>query len=794
MAVTWESLDEAGVEYRERVDGAWSDWAEVHVEPDQERGTSGTEPIVVVGADRVEARVSAAVPGVQVHVIDPGTSGTADAAAQSTSVADATSLVTPMTAATPTAAATPPIRSRAAWGADESIRTWVPETGRVQGADVHHTAGTNFYTAAQVPAIIRGIYHYHAITRDWGDIGYNVLVDAYGRAWEGRYGGLYRATIGAHAAGWNGEMFGISFMGNHETAPVTNAAFDIAARVLAWKADMHGFVMNTRATINGVATNRTIGHRDVAQTSCPGRYLYARLGELANRAASYQGAARNRDADRDLTGDGRDDVVLRGTNGAVSVLPSRAPGYQSPTSLGTPSAAERPLGPVDWTGDGRVDLLTVDGAGNMRLRAGTTSGGFGSSRVINTGWQANDLVTTSADWNRDGRADILARRKATGDLWLYPGNGRGGFGTPRIVGHGGWGAMSSLTVTARPGGTPTLLVVQRSNGNLYRYSATSTGAVTGRTQVGSGGWTTMRHVISVGNWNGQHGATDVLAIDSAGSLWFYPSRTNGSFYPRQLVNSGWTFNAVVASQGSDTALVTQSSSRELRRYPYQNRTAFGSPVSLGFTVPSTTRVFGGGDWDRDGRADVMRIDAQGRLYLHRGTGGSRVDTAGRLIGSGGWQGMTSVVAAGDFRGDGGASLVALERSTGYLWLYPGDGDGGFRTRLLIGTGFQYVDAIIGVGNFSGGRAPDLLVRNASSGQLQLLVGRGPGRVLNPVTISTGWGSGRDMVGVGDADGDGRDDVVGVQGNGAVHLHSGAGTGGFPLYVPVATLPAGTRAG
>ena len=57
-------------------------------------------------------------------------------------------------------------------------------------AVVHHTAGTNNYTAAQSAAIVRGIELYHVKGNGWNDIGYNFLVDKYGQVFEGRYGGV----------------------------------------------------------------------------------------------------------------------------------------------------------------------------------------------------------------------------------------------------------------------------------------------------------------------------------------------------------------------------------------------------------------------------------------------------------------------------------------------------------------------------------------------------------------------------------------------------------------------------
>ena len=55
---------------------------------------------------------------------------------------------------------------------------------------VHHTASSSSYSAADVPSLIRGFYRFHVLSRGWFDIGYNYLVDRYGRIYEGRSGGI----------------------------------------------------------------------------------------------------------------------------------------------------------------------------------------------------------------------------------------------------------------------------------------------------------------------------------------------------------------------------------------------------------------------------------------------------------------------------------------------------------------------------------------------------------------------------------------------------------------------------
>ena len=42
------------------------------------------------------------------------------------------------------------------------------------------------------------------------------------------------------------------------------------------------------------------------------------------------------------------------------------------------------------------------------------------------------------DWDGDNHVDVLAR-DAAGRLWLFPGNGLGGWGVPRQVGSGSAG-------------------------------------------------------------------------------------------------------------------------------------------------------------------------------------------------------------------------------------------------------------------------------------------------------------------------------------------------------------------
>ncbi|MFH5824199.1 N-acetylmuramoyl-L-alanine amidase [Georgenia sp. AZ-5] len=407
--VTWESATdptEFEVYLRSSTDDVWSSWQPVDITPRPASGITpshrdGTEPVAVIGADEVQVAFTipegAEMTGAGLTVWDPGTAP-ADDEADLTSTGASAPGATALPAAT---SAQPTIYSRADWGADESLMRWTPQQGRVTGVVVHHTAGNNNYTAAQVPGIIRGIYAYHAVTRGWGDIGYNVLVDKYGRAWEGRAGGLTKAIVGAHAAGYNSAMFGISVLGNYDQVPITEAAFDTLARVTGWKFALHGVNASGSTLVNGSTIDAVVGHRDVGQTSCPGRYIYSRLPELTQRIAGY---ARS-------YGSG---VVVRGGMLAWYSQGDRA------SRLGDPVANERRVldGVVQEFERGTVYMSPRSTWATL----GSMDGLYGGPSSV-LGWPAGDersvrdgfvqrfekgslLVRPSGDWRTVGSIDV----------------------------------------------------------------------------------------------------------------------------------------------------------------------------------------------------------------------------------------------------------------------------------------------------------------------------------------------------------------------------------------------------
>ena len=309
MGVTWApdpALDEVEVHLRHRTGGRWSEWETVEAHSDDApdagsvdtRGSGfrmGTPPIWTGPSDGVEVRLevlSGATPrDVAIELVDPGTSP-ADGALDGPR--DRAAAEEPM----------PQIITREQWGADESIRRGSPSyNATVKVGFVHHTASSNDYTPEQAAQMVRGIYAYHVKSNGWSDIGYNYLVDRYGRAYEGRAGGLDRFVMGAHTGGFNRDSFAVSLLGDFSTVPPSPATLGTLTDVLAWKLgsayrDPLGeavltsagggtskYSSGTKATFDVVS-----GHRDAGNTSCPGATTYARMGEIRTAVDQKLGA------------------------------------------------------------------------------------------------------------------------------------------------------------------------------------------------------------------------------------------------------------------------------------------------------------------------------------------------------------------------------------------------------------------------------------------------------------------------------------------------------------------------
>ena len=257
---------------------------------------------------------------------------------------------------------------------------------------------------------------------------------------------------------------------------------------------------------------------------------------------------------------------------------------------------------ADWSGDTRADVLAVDPNGRLLMYRATGAGAFHPSGglPIGSGWGSFTALLAPGDWSGDGRPDLLART-SEGALLMYRGNDRGGF-------------------------------------------------VTGQAETIGSGWQPFTALLTPRDFSGD-GKRDLLARDADGLLFMYRGNGRGGFVTgqREQIGSGW---------GGFTALLAP------------------------------------GDWSGDGKPDLLARTSEGALLMYRGNGrGGFVTGQAETIGSG-WQGFTALIAGGDFDGDGRQDILARD-ADGLLLMYRGNGRGGFITgqREQIGSGWSSLSAV-----------------------------------------------------------------------------------------------------
>ncbi len=588
VGVTWAgapdgatlSASAISVEVRTKDTAGWSDWTEAYYsdqhgpDPDSAEGVSarpGTDELLVGDVDEVQVRVASAdtAPAdLKLAVIDPGIATSSEkevAAIDTATIPGAAGTPAPETQSAPEPAGEgesaasgadgldlaagsftpkPQIFSRAQWGANESLRD--PSSLRyyeVHAGFVHHTVNANSYTKRDVPAIMRSIYAYHTQSRGWSDIGYNFLVDRFGRVWEGRFGGVGRPVVGAHTLGYNDDSFAMSAIGNFEEAKPSRALIEAYAAVFAWKLSLHGVKAGSQKQF---VTSRTFpainGHRDADSTACPGAYLYAQIPQIRTLAKQAQADFSGRQLESDVAASDQPDIVVRRTSDGKGML---IPIKETSTGFATGKAIplkvnlapmSRILNAGDWNRDGETDLITRRKSdGRLSLRLGLGNGSFKPVQFLADGFAGVKLISAVGDMTGDGYPDLMGQPNKGRPMMIYPGRGADGIGTPYVAYSRIKGSKQISVGRWDRDGSPDTLV--RQGNALTLYSGNGPGGITSARQlpidVSPYDW-----IVGISDVNLKGHPDLVVRAKGTGQLYLIAGHANSLGQP-VLLGGGW---------------------------------------------------------------------------------------------------------------------------------------------------------------------------------------------------------------------------------------------------------------
>ncbi|MFG2295604.1 trypsin-like serine protease [Streptomyces sp. NPDC048603] len=240
------------------------------------------------------------------------------------------------------------------------------------------------------------------------------------------------------------------------------------------------------------------------------------------------------------------------------------------------------------------------------------------------------------DWNKDGQADMLARRASDGKLFPFHSKGTSLSWQASVPGDY---KSDNLLVQADLDLDGSQDIIRRTAaGDLYR-TFQSNG--TWQNTKLAAGWQTRRTFLAPGDVNGND-VQDLISVDSAGRLRIHPGNGKGGFYAEVDGGPGWQIYS---------------------------------------------QVLGHGDLTGDGKTDLLARTPAGEVYLYKGTGTLGLNTfAPRVKVATLGSSYTAFATVGDVNNDGKADLLAREGDA--LWLFPGTGSSTgatFATRKAFGT-------------------------------------------------------------------------------------------------------------
>jgi hypothetical protein len=291
-------------------------------------------------------------------------------------------------------------------------------------------------------------------------------------------------------------------------------------------------------------------------------------------------------------------------------------------------------------------------------------------------------------------------------------------------------------------------------------------------------------VLARNDFNGDH-RSDVLWRGADGTVRDWLGQNNGAFTGNTpnlniTVDNSWHIAGTGDFNGDGRVdILWRHDDGTVRDWLGQTNGGFtGNVGNLNLTVPTDWNIVGIGDFNGDGRSDILWQHDNGtvRDWLGQANGGFVGNTANLNINPGpGWH----VAGTGDFNGDG-VSDILWHNDGGFVreWLgqeeYGGFGDNVENVNINTGTSWH----VVGTGDFNGDGRSDILWRGDDGTVREWLGQPNGGFVGNTAHVNVNPGAEWHVVAIGDFTGDVIDDILWQKNDGTVIQWKGQADGSF----------------
>jgi hypothetical protein len=347
---------------------------------------------------------------------------------------------------------------------------------------------------------------------------------------------------------------------------------------------------------------------------------------------------------------------------------------------------------ADFNNDGRLDLVVANPTANsVNVLLGNGNGTFQAPKTSAAG--DNPVSIAVGDFNGDGKLDLTAANGGTGAVSVMRGNGDGTFQSPNSIGVGG--DPSSVAVgDFNDDGKLDIAVTSNVYVPYYSY------------YYGDYGFNEGHVHVLLGNGAGSFAAP----TDTSLGFGYHTSAVAADFDgdgDDDLVAVNFDYGSVSVALGTNT----------------------GTPLD-------TVNSFSTGWYARD--VTVGDFTGDGKLDL--ATAGQTVDIlSGFGDGTFQWAANQSVgpaaIAAADFNADGKLDVVTADPWAQVVGVMLGRGDATLTLPITHVAGSSPI--AVAAGDFNGDGRPDVAAANSGSGNVSVLLNNGVWPALNAPSVSVG---------------------------------------------------------
>jgi len=465
----------------------------------------------------------------------------------------------------------------------------------------------------------------------------------------------------------------------------------------------------------------------------------------------------------------------------------------------------------DFNNDGIPDLLTLADDG-VTLQLGTGDGGFAPDTAITSPFACNlegGIVT--GDFNNDGNLDFAVVSGTPGGdcnfnpgtLWIYLGNGAGGFTQKATYSEIGTPANNDLAggliaTDLRGNGHLDILAIDPSKNGVDVFLGNGDGTFQTPTlvtvsQAGYSG------AMTAGDVN-HDGKPDLVVASNVSGDGIYVLIGNGDgtfqspvFY-QQGSNSGAMAVAIGQLKKGDDGDVVMGTGNGAYVYMNNGDGTFKTPVLYG---PSWIDGIVITDINGDGKNDlVVSSYSSSAVWTMLGNGKGGFTTVGSFA----TDGYPNNVVVADFNGDKELDFATSNNAGQWETVALGNGDGTFRSSQSYGYTWSGTVAQIATADMNNDGNLDIVEAGGGTGVgITVLLGSSHGVFGSPISTAVGCGQanrgGVSYIALGDVNGDHKVDVVANMTNSgggcpnnevAVLLGTGKGKFKAPVYYSTGT--------